>query len=141
MISLKLLGEEGLKVGVRTIERILSEEGFRKLPKRSRAERGRTKRNTLLPPIARPLDFTELQGKTIDTQVAGIYFLIPYMLKIDLDHLVKESAFPQTSQLFKLNSVFSILALKAIGQERLSRDQPLQFRPRLWPLCRLKCPA
>ncbi len=123
----ELLGEEGLKVGVRTIERILSEEGFAKLPKRSRAERGRTKRNTLLPPIARPLDFTELQGKTINCQVAGIYFLIPYMLKIDLDHLVEESAFPQTSQLSQLNSVFSILALKAIGQERLSQINHYNF--------------
>ena len=53
--------------------------------------------------------------------VGGIFYFIPYMLQMGLYDLIGVSSFPETTKLSKFNSVFSILALKLIGHERLSK--------------------
>jgi hypothetical protein len=49
------------------------------------------------------------------------------MLQLGLGRLIERSSFPGTSQLSKLNSLFSILTLKLIGQERLSHLYNFNF--------------
>lgn len=116
----KMMKDAGTPVSIQTIDRILREEGFSKLPRRSNRDRGKTKRSTVIPEKAKRLDFSELPNCQFDCRIAGIFYFIPYMLQLDLNKLIAQSTFPETSQLGKLNSVFSILALKLIGQERLS---------------------
>jgi hypothetical protein len=118
---------EGLPTSIPTIDRILRFEGFTKLPRRTLAERGLTQKKTLLPEKSEQLDFSTLSDGKFDCQVGGIYYFIPYMLRQDLLNLVRKSSFPETNQLSNYNSVFSILALKLIGQKRLSHIHNFNF--------------
>lgn len=115
------LKNDGTPIGIRTIERILKDEGFSKLPRRTSVERGLTVKGTLIPPKAKRIKFAELKDEILHCQIAGLYLFIPYILKIGLDDLIIKSEFPKTNQLSRLNSIFSILTLKLIGQERLSQ--------------------
>ena len=45
----QLLSEEGVELSVRTVERVLAEEGFKKLPRRSRLKLGLTVKGTRVP--------------------------------------------------------------------------------------------
>lgn len=104
-----------------TIGRIMRDEGFAKLPRRTKEELGLTKKNQLLPPISTTLDINQLNSYKFECQVGGIYYFIPYILQTGLYDIILSSSFPETSKLSKINSIFSILALKLIGHERLSK--------------------
>jgi len=121
------LEEEKILIGERTIERILQDEGFVKLPRRTHKEMGLTTKKTFIPEKSQQLNFDTFSEGKFDCQVAGIFYFIPYMIRIKLDKLVEKSLFPETSQLSALNSIFSILALKLIGKERLSKIVDFNF--------------
>jgi transposase len=116
-----ILFKEGFNTSIQTINRIIKDEGFAKLPRRTKEELGLTKKNTLLPQISTPMDFDQLNSYSFECQVGGIYYFIPYILQTGLYELVSSLPFPETSKLSKINSIFSILALKLIGHERLSK--------------------
>jgi len=121
------LEEENLKVSISTINRLLGEDGFSKLPRRTSDERGLTKRNTLIPQKSYQLAYDTLLKERFNCQVSGVYLFIPYMLQLGLDELIRESLLPGTNQLSSLNSMYSIMVLKLIGQERLSQIDGYNF--------------
>jgi len=116
-----ILERDDIKTSIQTINRVLREEGFAKLPRRTGAERGLTRKKTCIPPKTISLNFNKLNDYVFDCQVGGIYYFIPYILQTGLYDLMMSSSFPETSKLSKINSLFSILALKLIGHERLSK--------------------
>jgi hypothetical protein len=116
-----ILVKEGFKTSIQTINRIIKDEGFTKLPRRTKEELGLTKKNTLLPPISTAIEFKQLESYSFECQVGGIFYFIPHILKTGLYELISSAPFPETSKLSKINSIFSILALKLIGHERLSK--------------------
>jgi len=116
-----ILSEEDFHTSIQTINRITKDEGFAKLPRRTKDELGLTKKNTLLPQISTAIDLEQLETHKFECQVGGIYYFIPYILQTGLYELISSIPFPETSKLSKINSIFSILALKLIGHERLSK--------------------
>jgi len=116
-----ILSKEGFSTSIQTINRIIKDEGFAKLPRRTREELGITKKNMLLPPISTAIDLDQIESYRFECQVGGIYYFIPYILQTGLYELISSAPFPETSKLSKINSIFSILALKLIGHERLSK--------------------
>jgi len=116
-----ILSKEGFSTSIQTINRIIKDEGFAKLPRRTGEELGITKKNMLLPPISTAIDLDQIEGYRFECQVGGIYYFIPYILQTGLYELISSAPFPETSKLSKINSIFSILALKLIGHERLSK--------------------
>ena len=118
---------DGFSWSVGTINNVLREDRFLKLPRRTKKEKGLTSKNTLIPQIATPLKFDELTNYRFECQVGGIYYFIPYIIKTRLYSLILGSCFPETSKLSKINSIFSILALKLIGHERLSKITNYNF--------------
>ncbi len=116
-----ILANEGFNTSIQTINRIIKDEGFAKLPRRTKEELGLTKKNTLLPQISTAIDLDQLNSYSFECQVGGIYYFIPYILQTGLYELISSVPFPETSKLSKINSIFSILALKLIGHERLSK--------------------
>ncbi|MGP8329352.1 MAG: transposase [Methanosarcinaceae archaeon] len=116
-----ILSEEGFHTSIQTINRITNDEGFAKLPRRTKEELGLTKKNTLLPQISTSVNIEQLESYKFDCQVGGIYYFIPYILQTGLYELISSIPFPETSKLSKINSIFSILALKLMGHERLSK--------------------
>jgi len=117
----KILRSEGYKTSIQTINRVLDDAGFPKLQRRTKEEIGLTKKNTLIPKTATKLDIETLDKYRFECQVGGIFYFIPYILQTGLFELINDSSFPETSKLSKTNSIFSILALKLIGHERLSK--------------------
>jgi len=116
-----ILSKDGSKTSIQTINRIITDEGFAKLPRRTKEELGLTKKNTLLPQISTAIDIKQLECYKFECQIGGIYYFIPYILQTGLYELISSVPFPETSKLSKINSIFSILALKLIGHERLSK--------------------
>ena len=116
-----ILEQESIKVSIQTISRILKDEGFSRLPRRTKAEKGLTKKGTLIPPVSRKIEFTNLSNYHFECQVGGIYYFIPYILKTGLYEQILNSSLPESKMLTKVNSIFSLLALKLIGHERLSK--------------------
>ena len=116
-----ILSKEEFSTSIQTINRIIKDEGFTKLPRRTREELGITKKNMLLPPISTAIDIDQIESYRFECQVGGIYYFIPYILQTRLYELISSAPFPETSKLSKINSIFSILALKLIGHERLSK--------------------
>ena len=122
-----ILKRDGFSWSLDSISRILREDGFSKLPRRTMLECGLTKKKMLIPPIASQLNFEELNQYRFECPVGGIFYFIPYILKTNLHGQILESSFPETTKLSKINSIFSILAMKLIGHERLSRIDEYNF--------------
>jgi transposase len=116
-----ILSSEGHETSLQTINRILADEGFTKLQRRTEKKRGLSKKRTIIPKKTKALSFNDLDNYKFECQVGGIFYFIPYILQTGLFDLISSSPFPETSQLSRINSIFSILALKLIGNERLSK--------------------
>lgn len=116
-----ILKQDGHSWSIDTIGRVLRDEGFAKLPRRTDEVRGLSKKRTLIPKKATALEFDNIDNYQFECQVGGIYYFIPYILQTGLYDLISTSSFPGTSKLSQVNSIFSILALKLIGHERLSK--------------------
>ncbi len=112
---------ENIKIGLRTVERILEDESFSKLPRRTNKERGLTKKKSIIPERSFQLGLCELNNRRFHCKSGGIFLFLPYLLKINLPDIIHSSNFPETSEISKLNYVLSILSLKLLGQERLSQ--------------------
>lgn len=125
----QLLSEDGVEVSVRTVERVLAEEGFSKLPRRTRLKIGMTVKNTQVPAKAERIELHALNGCRWESAGAGIFLLAPFLAQFNLDKLV--TGLPGTKSLAADNSFLSLLALKLLGTERLSHVGDHAFDPGL----------
>lgn len=118
-IEEKLLTKE-IEVSSRTIERIVKEAGFVKLKRRTNKELGITKENKLIPERSENLDLSILKPFITDCPVAGLFFFIPYIVESGIPDIVRKCQLPESSVIGSLQACLSMLALKLIGNERLS---------------------
>ena len=114
------LKQEKIKVGQSTIERLLKEAGFGKLKRRSASIRGISKKNTIIPKAAEDIDFNKLKPFKAECQVAGIFFFLPYIIESGIMEAVDRLPLPQSKRIGKCQAFLSFLALKLLGQARLS---------------------
>ena len=117
------LESEGISINARTVERILKEAGFAKLPRRSPAQRGLTVKNTLAAQPAQNLDLKELEPFHEDCQVAGAFLFLPYLLESGLLDCWNALPMPESKRIGKRQAALSFLLLKLIGGERLCHVQ------------------
>jgi len=114
---------QGESLSLTTIARILKEEGFAPLPKRSRQERARA---SLPPSIQAPQSEPLVwRDETFTTEHGGgpLVFL-PLLEKLGVVNAISRAGFPKTSVLSAQASLLSFIALKLLGNERLSHDAP-----------------
>jgi Transposase DDE domain len=121
------LDNMGRPVSVTAIQRILQQAGFPKLPRRTQLKIGLTKDNTVVPDYACELDHKKLNGKVLDCAVGGIFLFAPLIEHFGLPQAIEKAGLPRSSQISALNYVFSMLALKLIGKERLSQINDFNF--------------
>lgn len=114
------MAEDGYKISKRTIENILHDADFSRLPRRTDAERGMTKKNQLLPEYAASFNFEALKPFSVDCPVAGVYFFIPYVIESGILDIVKQCKLPESSVISAEQACLSMLLLKLIGNQRLS---------------------
>ena len=75
----EILDDEGVEISVRTVERVLAEAGLPKLPRRTRLAIGQTRERTTVPAVSRRLEPAELNGRTVSSEVAGIFLFVPFL--------------------------------------------------------------
>jgi hypothetical protein len=128
------LSSENITIGLTTIERILADQGFVKLPRRTNKDRGLTKKRTTIPEKSHQIEVSKLVNQKFNCKTAGVFLFIPYLLKTNLPDIIQNSNFPETSEISKLNYLLSIISLKLIGQERLSQINDFSLDRGLGPL-------
>ncbi len=121
------LFDEGHNVSISTINRILTQAGFEKLHIRFQ----KNANDTLLFPTnkATNIEVAKLKPFKIDCPIAGVYFLIPYIVESGIIDIVKECKLPSSSKISSIQANLSILLLKSIGNERLSDIQAYDQEP------------
>lgn len=116
------LNSRGITLTIYTIEKILSDEGFARLHRRDKQERLDSNASAVQKfnaPIATRL---RLQPEKFNTQLAGLLSVIPTILNYGIDKAIRESSYPQTKDLSRINSILSFVALKLSNIKRYSAD-------------------
>jgi len=125
----QLLNQEAVDISVRTIERILAEEGFKKLPRRTQLKIGRTIKGAAVPDVATPVTLDQLEGQRFNSAGAGVLLFAPFVAQLNLDAVVKEAGLPENKKISAINYFLSILALKLLGTERYAHIGEHAFDP------------
>lgn len=114
----ELLNEDGHELSVRTVERVLAEEGFPKLPRRTRLHIGLTVQDTVIPERSEVVTVGTQEGHAFDSIGAGVFLFAPFLNQLNFDRIVKSARLPGTKSIPAKNYLLSFLALKLLGTER-----------------------
>ena len=114
----QLLSEEGVELSVRTVERVLAEEGFTKLPRRSRLKLGLTVKGAKVPAVSEAITVNTVTGKHVGCEAAGVFLFAPFIEELNISNIVKQAGLPGTKMIPATSYLLSFLALKLIGTER-----------------------
>ncbi len=125
----QLLSDEGVEVSVRTIERILAEEGYPRLPRRTRLKLGRTVKGAQVPAIAQHIRLADVTQKPFESEAAGVFLFAPFIEKLNLAKVVEQAGLPGTKMIPALSYFMSFLALKLLGTERYAHIPEHAFDP------------
>ena len=127
----QLLSEEGVEISVRTIERVLAEEGFPKLPRRTRLKLRRTVKGAEVPERSETVAVAQLEGRRVESAGAGVFLFAPFLAQVGIDEVVRAAGLPETQAIPATNYLLSFLALKLLGTERYGHVGEHGFDPGL----------
>jgi transposase len=128
----ELLSEEGVELSVRTVERVLAEEGLPKLPRRTRLKLGLTVRGAQVPERSESFDsIDKIEGQRLESTGAGIFLFAPFIAQLGLHEVVQAAGLPGTKVLAASNYFLAFLALKLLGAERYAHVGEHAFDPAL----------
>jgi transposase len=127
----ELLLREGIELSVRTVERVLAEEGFSKLPRRTQLRIGRTVKGAEIPEKSEAVRVTLLDGARYESDGAGVFLFAPFLSQLGIDGVIKKARLPETGAISAMNYFLSILALKLLGTERYAHVGDHSFDPGL----------
>ena len=127
----QLLFEESLEISVRTVERVLAEEGFEKLPRRTQLRVGLTVKGASVPAKAEAVALGALDGQCFESAAAGIFLFAPFLAQVDLAGIVRAAGLPGTKAIPALSYLLGFLALKLLGTERYAHVGDHAFDPGL----------
>lgn len=125
--TVEILETLGMPTSISSVARVLKEEGFPKLPRRTQLMIGITKDNTIVPQYAASLKPDGMEGWEGDCAVGGIFLLAPLLEHFGIPRLIDKAQLPASAKITALNYVMSMLALKLIGKERLSQIADFNF--------------
>ena len=127
----QLFSEEGIELSVRTIERVLSEEGFPKLPRRTRLKIGLTVKGAKVPDRSEAISIKQVEGKHFACESAGAFLFAPFIEKLNITKVIEAAGLPGSKTIPAINYVLSFLTLKLIGTERYAHMEDHSFDPGL----------
>ena len=125
----QLMSEEGADLSVRTVERVLAEEGFPKLPRRARLKIGLTVKGAQVPERAESFALSRIEGRRMESVGAGVFLFAPFVAQLGLCEAVRAAGLPQTQAISAANYLLSFLALKLLGTERYAHAGDHGFDP------------
>ena len=127
----QLLSEDGVEISVRTVERVLAEEGFPKLPRRTRLKIGLTVKGAEVPQKTAGIAVCQMEGQHFVCESAGVFLFAPFLEKLQIPELVTSAGLPGTKVIPAVSYFLSFLALKLIGTERYAHMGDHAFDPGL----------
>ncbi|HDL85309.1 MAG TPA: transposase, partial [Candidatus Acetothermia bacterium] len=98
-----LLSEDGIELSVRTVERVLAEEGFPKLPRRTRLKGGLTVNGAEVPERSQLVSLSKLNGKRFDCAGAGVFLFAPFLAQLDVEKIVTAASLPGSKVIPAIN--------------------------------------
>ena len=113
------LDAHGSNISESTIYLMLKNDGFAKLPKRSKQEKQQLENGKITAQKSQLLADKSQQFKTSN---GGLLCFLPYIKKYGIDTIIANSDFPETKTLPRLQSILSFLAIKLSGFRRYSCD-------------------
>lgn len=123
----ELLNDDGIEISVRTVERVLREEGYKKLPRRTRLKMAVTVKGTNVPEKATRISIRELGEQRFVSEHAGIYLFAPFLAQFDWDSVVRHAGLPGSKIIPAKNYLLSFVALKLLGMERFAHAGDYSF--------------
>jgi transposase len=127
----ELLSEDGIEISVKTVERVLAEEGFPKLPRRTRIQVGMTVKGAEIPERSEVVSLADLDGQKFNSACAGIYLFAPFLSQLDIGKVVRSAGLPGSKMIPAESYLLSFLALKLLGTERYAHVGDHAFDPGL----------
>jgi transposase len=127
----QLLSEEGVDISVRTVERVLAEEGFPKLPRRTRLKIGLTVKGAEVPQRSEGVSIAQMEGQHFTCESAGAFLFAPFLEKFQVSELIRSAGLPGSKIIPAVSYFLSFLALKLIGTERYGHMGDHAFDPGL----------
>lgn len=127
----ELLSESGVELSVRTVERVLAEEGFSKLPRRIRIKLAETIVGAEIPERAGAVRVETLTGRSFESAGAGVFLFAPFLAQLKLVDVVRAARLPGTKAIPAASYLLSFLALKLLGTERYAHVGDHGFDPGL----------
>lgn len=125
------LSEEGTEISVRTVERVLREEGFPKLPRRARLRMKMTVKGAHIPEKSKTTTVQNLEGQRLISSCAGLFLFTPFLAQFDLDSILQSAGLPGSQIIPAKSYLLSFLALKLLGTERYAHVGDHAFDPGL----------
>ncbi len=127
----ELLSADGIELSVRTVERVLAEEGFPKLPRRTRIQTARTVKGAEIPESSKVLRRGRLGDNRFSCSGAGVFLFAPFLAQLELDKVVRAARLPGSKSIPAKSYLLSFLALKLLGTERHAHAGDHAFDPGL----------
>ncbi len=115
-----VLDGKSVPVSEKEIYLILRQEGFSRLPRRSRVEKRVPGIKTITPETSREMDFSS--GDVFSSNTLGVLCFWPYIKMYGIDKAINRSDYPETGSIPKFPSIMSFLALKLSSIRRYSVD-------------------
>lgn len=117
------LQAEGNKVSHDYIDRVLSAEGFARLPKRTQIERKLQFSKIIKAPRSHSIDWDIDRGQLFHSERGiGVLPFLPLLSRLCVDQWIEFAEYPGTSELSSVQNVLSFIALKLAGHNRYSQD-------------------
>ena len=125
----QLLSDDGIEISVRTVERILAEEGFPRLPRRSQLKLGLTVKGARVPAVSQRIHISEFDNRNIDCDAAGVFLFAPFIEKLNICQIVQKAGLPGSKAIPATSYFLSFLALKLLGTQRYAHMGEHSFDP------------
>ena len=123
------LSEDGHEISVRTVERVLREEGFAKLPRRTRLKMKITVKGAQVPAKSHKITLRHINRRKIHSANAGLFLFAPFVAQLEFDKIIRSAGLPGSKIIGARNYLLSFLALKLMGTERFAHVGDHAFDP------------
>ena len=115
-----VLNGKNIEISEKKIYLILKDEGFARLPRRSKKAKQESSFSKIVPEKSSPLQLKS--DDTFSSNSIGIMLFWPIIRKFGIDAVIENSAYPATTTISKFSSIMSFLALKLSNIRRYSAD-------------------
>lgn len=115
-----ILDGQGIKVSEKEIYLIVKQEGFARLPRRTKKEKQSLEITTIKPEQSFMIEFES--ADMFNSNSLGLLCFWPYIKSFGIDKIINESDYPETKAISKFCSIMSFLALKLSNIRRYCAD-------------------